>query len=678
MEVNKGITTEQKRMDDIINEFEGELFVGRKKEIEIFRQHTESSHHDAKVLHIYGTGGIGKTYLLSEYSRIAEQDGILFLMISSEDFHHTPSGFVEYLCSLIEMKISQFQYHTTNMLQNCFQNLADIAREHKIIIAIDTYEKMDDLKRWLRQVFIRNIDANILFIFAGRKKLKGEWKESPAWRRVTKQVELKDFTLEQTNTYLSHYGIKSKRHIKSLWQFTEGHPLTLSLAAITDEKPELDPALQLTESIPQILIELTKRWLQEVENEDLQNLIEAAAILQNFNQMCLSSILNQKISMTKFNELLSLSFIKQTRNGWAMHDLIRDSIRIELKHRNPEHFELLSERSAAFYYHRTVSTRSSYDIAQFFYHLGDEFIQSAFFQDSIDTSLYFEPVASYNFHEVAAFFEHKKNHLTKSDVQFYSRGSNTSYHFHASLRHNKKELELMDKEYIKKMGYNVAQLLKNEHGETLGLSVLVPINKHTLEHLSKEPVSRAYFSRLTGTDKKSFSVSDGSNAGWFIRMLDYANPSDTAARSFSLYNLFPLLLSGGKIIVSTPLPFFQDLLKNFGFQEIPNALHYDYGEDYPSPTYLLDVSGAKLAVYLKQFTAKASESNQIEIITKTFSFTEREVDIVRLILDGRSNAAIANQLFVAEVTVKKHISRILAKARVKNRTQLIKRIMDII
>ncbi|MEC5422983.1 LuxR C-terminal-related transcriptional regulator [Virgibacillus sp. C22-A2] len=225
------------------------------------------------------------------------------------------------------------------------------------------------------------------------------------------------------------------------------------------------------------------------------------------------------------------------------------------------------------------------------------------------------------------------------------------------------------------MGYHVAKLLKNQAGETLGISIIVPINKETLEHLEKEPVSRAYFSNLNVSERNAFAVSEDNNAGWFIRMLDYADPTDLAARSFSLYNLFPLLLAGGKIIVSTPLPFFQDLLRNFGFQEVEGAQHYDYGENYPSPTYLLDVSGPKLAIYLKQFT---NTTYQVDILQQKFDFTPREMDIIKLILDENSNSTIAGKLYIAEVTVKKHISRILSKTRVNNRTQLIKRILEMV
>ncbi len=49
--------------------------------------------------------------------------------------------------------------------------------------------------------------------------------------------------------------------------------------------------------------------------------------------------------------------------------------------------------------------------------------------------------------------------------------------------------------------------------------------------------------------------------------------------------------------------------------------------------------------------------------------TPREVEVLRLLAAGRSNRALAAELFVSERTVKSHVSNILAKLRVTDRTQ---------
>lgn len=49
--------------------------------------------------------------------------------------------------------------------------------------------------------------------------------------------------------------------------------------------------------------------------------------------------------------------------------------------------------------------------------------------------------------------------------------------------------------------------------------------------------------------------------------------------------------------------------------------------------------------------------------------SDRELEIVRLLADGRSNREIATALFLAEGTVKNHVTNVLAKLGARDRTQ---------
>jgi DNA-binding NarL/FixJ family response regulator len=51
--------------------------------------------------------------------------------------------------------------------------------------------------------------------------------------------------------------------------------------------------------------------------------------------------------------------------------------------------------------------------------------------------------------------------------------------------------------------------------------------------------------------------------------------------------------------------------------------------------------------------------------------TEREREILRLLAQGRSNAELAEQLFLSEATVKTHVSAILRKLAVRDRVQAV-------
>lgn len=73
---------------------------------------------------------------------------------------------------------------------------------------------------------------------------------------------------------------------------------------------------------------------------------------------------------------------------------------------------------------------------------------------------------------------------------------------------------------------------------------------------------------------------------------------------------------------------------------------------------------------LDQFSELAKGKKEKWKDPRTELLTDREIDICRLISEGKNNQEIAAELYLSEGTVKNHITRILEKLDLRDRTQL--------
>ena len=132
------------------------------------------------------------------------------------------------------------------------------------------------------------------------------------------------------------------------------------------------------------------------------------------------------------------------------------------------------------------------------------------------------------------------------------------------------------------------------------------------------------------------------------RQLVYRHPhiKVIALSSFDDERLVPAALQAGAISF---------LQKNVTMNELADAIRKaKRGESTLSPN---------ATQYLISAVSKKAEQQ--------FNFTDREFDVLRLMIAGKSNNQIAEELVVSLPTVKSHVGHILAKLKVKSRAEAI-------
>lgn len=105
------------------------------------------------------------------------------------------------------------------------------------------------------------------------------------------------------------------------------------------------------------------------------------------------------------------------------------------------------------------------------------------------------------------------------------------------------------------------------------------------------------------------------------------------------------------------------ILKDATPQEIANALRTVYnGGALIQPEVAVKV--------LNKFSEMAKDKQPKNIDSRVELLTSREKEICRLVGEGKNNKEISKELYLSEGTVKNHITKILYKLELRDRTQL--------
>jgi hypothetical protein len=306
-------------------------FVGRVAELELVRQAMLADEPPFAVLHVYGPGGVGKTMLLGEFARVADESGRRVILLDGRNLAPSPAGFLLALGAALD-------------LGEDASPLDALAQQPHSLLLIDTYEALAPLDAWLRETLLPQLPTRTLVAIAGRARPSPAWQTTPGWEDLVRVMSLRNLRPEESRAYLAARGVPDRRHPEAL-AFTHGHPLALSLVADVlihgDDLAAFDPARE-----PDVVRLLLERFVQHVPSPLHRRALEACAHMRVTTEPFLTAALELEAEETAdlFAWLRGLSFVEQGQQGLFPHDLVRDVLDSDLRWRNPEEYRRLHHR----------------------------------------------------------------------------------------------------------------------------------------------------------------------------------------------------------------------------------------------------------------------------------------------------------------------------------------------
>ncbi|MBC8136585.1 MAG: ATP-binding protein [Fibrella sp.] len=362
-------------------------FIGRGTERDLLDSTLMAPDLPFSLLYLHGPGGVGKTTLLQSFIVLCDARGVPSFLLDARNIKASPDAFMDVLRTVLKLPASE----------DPVAFLRTVAE--RCVLFVDTFEMLDGMAVWLRDVLLPQISVNVLIVAAGRHPPATAWPFDSGWQAVFRAVRLQNFTQPESKAYLRQRNVPVGAHAAA-FQFTHGHPLALSLLAdLYAQSPHTGdlPVFSPEAAPPEVIHTLLKRFMDETPSGIKRSVLEVCALVRETNEALLDAILfphRQDESPARssgdaedagalFNWLRGLSFIASGPSGLFPHDIAREVLLADLRWRNPDWYVELHSRARLYYTRQLQQTSNAehqkhllYDCI--FLHRDSEIVRTAF------------------------------------------------------------------------------------------------------------------------------------------------------------------------------------------------------------------------------------------------------------------------------------------------------------
>jgi energy-coupling factor transporter ATP-binding protein EcfA2 len=326
----------------------------------------------APVLNVYGPGGVGKSALLRAFARLARARERTVLALDGSDLAEGGAALLRAV-GAVDAEALARRLSTSGEL-----------------LLVDTFEQCPALASFLWRELLPRLADSARVVIAGRTPLWDPRQDQADQHRRVLPLPLAVFSAEESRAYLARRGITDFGLVEQIVASTRGQPLALSLAAdLVGQFGQRDFARggRGFAAAPEWRLAvrgLVERLLRDVDDPQLRELLQAAAVVRQFDEETLAALTGREPTGAAFDRLCRLSFVKPTEHGLTLHDDVRRLIAEDLRWRRRALHNRLRRRALAYYRERMQDAPArdrQWLLAERLYLWDNVFVQATLFGD---------------------------------------------------------------------------------------------------------------------------------------------------------------------------------------------------------------------------------------------------------------------------------------------------------
>jgi AAA ATPase domain len=297
---------------------DAQRFVGRERELAFFDSLFDDD-PPAQVVLVHGPGGIGKSTLLREVARRGTSRGWTTRVVEGRDLAPVP-GEIE-------------------------SALGDVSSDAQPLILFDTYERMAAADGWLRGRLVPSLPARSVVVLAGRSAPEPGWFEN-GWERLAVELKLEPMPDDAALSLVQAHGLADGDFAQQLVAWADGSPLALALAADAAMRDGGSWAPERIHEHPNLVQAILHRIARtELDGGNL-DVAAVAAIARVADETMLADVLPEVDAPAAYRWLRERTFAEPVGGGTALHEIVRQAMRTDLRARDPERDRELRRRIA--------------------------------------------------------------------------------------------------------------------------------------------------------------------------------------------------------------------------------------------------------------------------------------------------------------------------------------------